>query len=104
MPGGMPLDSQQIERLPSPIGLDGPRLRAVRAHLGVVPVMGQPRSVVLGVSMTVREFLAALGAGISSAFVELTGLVERALYGGAAFGDAEAERAEDLAAIARRGR
>ena len=73
-----------------------PKARIVSSYYSAAHLLGARRSVPLLPSFTLRDFLRAVGAQVKSAFAELTGLAEGALYRSREPEEGDPQRAEEL--------
>lgn len=71
----------EADVLTTSIALDSLRGRIVSAYHRAAGFLGSSQSVAFQPFFTLRDFMAAIGSRASAAFVELTAIAERALYG-----------------------
>lgn len=98
--GGLPSEDARGALVPRQASAT--RARIAEAYLTAARFLGTTRGVFLLPSVTLRDFLTAIGIHVGSAFTELTGLTERAVYGSGEPADADVSHAEDLARAVQR--
>jgi hypothetical protein len=101
----MPSSAPGVSVFPAPLPAEswaytdtgGPRGRVVLAYHSAAQFLEFSLEKVFPPSFTLRKFLISIGSRASTAFVDLTGLAERALYATQPIDEEEARRAEGLA-------